>query len=153
LRRRVETVAGRSTHATGRPRVVVLEWLDPPSSCGHWTPELVELAGGEEVIGRPGQRSRTLDWQEVIDARPEVLFVACCGFTAERARADLPGLRSRPGWADLPAVRAGRVHLTDGNAYFSRPGPRLVDSLEILAHALHPSLHPLPPGLPAAVAC
>jgi iron complex transport system substrate-binding protein len=150
LRRRVDAVAARAGQVAGRPRVVVLEWLDPPFSCGHWTPELVRLAGGDELIGQAGRPSRTLRWEEVVAARPDVLFVACCGFTTERTLADVPGLCSRPGWADLPAVRAGRVYVTDGNAYFSRPGPRLVDSLEILAHALRPDRHPLPPGLPAA---
>lgn len=150
LRRRIDTVAARSSRVTDRPRVVLLEWLDPPFCSGHWSPELVRLAGGEEVIGRPGRPSRTLGWDEVIAARPEVLVVACCGFSLERALIDLPTLSARPGWADLPAVRAGRVYFTDGNAYFSRPGPRLVDSLELLAHALHPDIQPLPPGLPAA---
>jgi iron complex transport system substrate-binding protein len=133
-----------------RPRVVLLEWLDPPFSCGHWSPELVRLAGGDEVIGRAGRPSRTLAWEEVVAARPDVLVVACCGFSLQRTLVDVPGLTARPGWADLPAVGAGRVYVTDGNAYFSRPGPRLVDSLEILAHALHPDVHPLPRGLPAA---
>lgn len=150
LRQRISTVATRSERLTERPRVVVLEWLDPPFSCGHWTPELVRLAGGDEIIGLPGQPSRTLAWDAVIAARPDVLFVACCGFSLERTLIDLPVLRSQPGWTDLPAVRAERVYVTDGNAYFSRPGPRLVDSVEILAHALRPDLHPLPPGLPAA---
>jgi iron complex transport system substrate-binding protein len=150
LRRRIDVVAARSEGVANRPRVVVLEWLDPPFSCGHWAPELVRLAGGDEVIARPGLPSRTLWWKEVVAAQPDVLFVACCGFSLERTQADLPGLAARPGWADLPAVRAGRVYVTDGNAYFSRPGPRLVDSLELLAHALHPTVHPLPPGLPAA---
>ncbi|MBN9523255.1 cobalamin-binding protein [bacterium] len=150
LRRRIDAVAMRSERIVERPRVVLLEWLDPPFSCGHWSPELVRLAGGDEVIGRAGERSRTLDWGEVLAARPDVLVVACCGFSSERTLADLPSLRARPGWADLPAVRTGRVYVTDGNAYFSRPGPRLVDSLELLAHALHPGLHPLPPGVPAA---
>jgi len=135
---------------TERPRVVVLEWLDPPFSCGHWTPELVRLAGGDEVIGSPGRPSRTLAWEEVAAARPDVLFVACCGFSLERTLADVPMLRSRSGWASLAAVRAERVYVTDGNAYFSRPGPRLVDSVEILAHALRPDLHPPPPNVPTA---
>ena len=150
LRRRIDVVAARAERVTERPRVVVLEWLDPPFSCGHWTPELVRLAGGDEIIGQPGRPSRTLAWDEVVAARPDVLLVACCGLSVERTLADLPGLRSRPGWADLPAVRAGRVVVTDGGTYFSRPGPRLVDSMEILAHALFPHLHPLPPGLPSA---
>jgi iron complex transport system substrate-binding protein len=150
LRRRIDAIASRSTRPAERPCVVVLEWLDPPFSCGHWTPELVQLAGGDEAIGQPGKPSRTLSWDEVVAAKPDVLFVACCGFSLERTLVDVPGLRARPGWAGLPAVRAERVWVTDGNAYFSRPGPRLVDSVEILAHALHPDLHPLPPGLPAA---
>ncbi|QJX00788.1 cobalamin-binding protein [Frigoriglobus tundricola] len=151
LRRRVGAVATRSERAADRPRVVLLEWLDPPFSCGHWSPELVRLAGGDEVLGRAGHPSRTLSWEEVVAARPDVLVIACCGFSLERTLDDLPGLVARPGWAELPAVRSGRVFITDGNAYFSRPGPRLVDSLEILAHALHPDLHALPPGRPAAL--
>lgn len=150
LRRRVGAVAARSDGVAARPRVVLLEWLDPPFSCGHWSPELVRLAGGDEVIGRAGTPSRTLAWEEVGAARPDVLAVACCGFSLDRTLADVPALAARPGWADLPAVRAGRVYVTDGNAYFSRPGPRLVDSLEVLAHALHPDVHPLPRGLSAA---
>jgi iron complex transport system substrate-binding protein len=150
LKKRIDAVAERSRQVKARPRVVFLEWLDPPFSCGHWTPELIGLAGGDEVIARPGQRSRTIQWEEVVAARPDVLFIACCGFSVERTLSDLPGLASRPGWTDLPAVRADRVFVTDGNAYFSRPGPRLVDSLEILAHALHPGIHPLPQGLQRA---
>lgn len=150
LRRRIDAVAERSRQVKARPRVVFLEWLDPPFSCGHWTPELVGLAGGDEIIARPGQPSRTIRWEEVVAARPDVLFIACCGFSVDRTLPDLPGLASRPGWEDLPAVRADRVFVTDGNAYFSRPGPRLVDSLEILAHALHPGIHPLPDGLQRA---
>lgn len=150
LRRRINAVAVRSERVADRPRVVVLEWLDPPFSCGHWSPELVRLAGGDEVIGRAGQPSRTLNWDEVVTARPDVLVIACCGFSMQRTLIDVPGLTARSGWTDLPAVRSGRVYLTDGNAYFSRPGPRLVDSLEILAHALHPDVHQLPRGLPAA---
>ena len=150
LKKRIDTVAERSRQVKARPRVVFLEWLDPPFSCGHWTPELIGLAGGDEVIARPGQRSRTIQWEEVVAARPDVLFIACCGFSVERTLSDLPGLASHPGWTELPAVRADRVFVTDGNAYFSRPGPRLVDSLEILAHALHPAIHRLPQGLQPA---
>jgi len=150
MRRRIDAVATRSEMVADRPRVVLLEWLDPPFSCGHWSPELIRIAGGDEVIGQAGRPSRTLTWEEVLDARPDVLFIACCGFTTERTLEDVPRLTALPGWADLPAVRAGRVYVTDGNAYFSRPGPRLVDSLEIIAYALHPDTHPLPDGLPPA---
>lgn len=151
LRERVAAVAARTEKVAYRPRVVVLEWIDPPFSSGHWSPELVRLAGGAEVVGTAGERSRTIGWQQIVAAAPEAMLIACCGFDVERTRADLPILRDYPGWSDLPCVRSGRVYLVDGSAYFSRPGPRLVDSLEILAHALHPDLHPLPPGLPAAI--
>jgi iron complex transport system substrate-binding protein len=152
LRRRIDAVADRTTRLTHRPRVVLLEWIDPPFCCGHWSPELVRLAGGEEMLGRAGQRSRTVRWDEVTAAQPEVLVLACCGFSVERTRQDLPILQGYPGWSDLPCVRRGRVYLVDGSAYFSRPGPRLVDSLEILAHSLHPELHSLPSGPSAASA-
>lgn len=151
LRARVAAVAARSEQVDRRPRVVVLEWIDPPFSSGHWSPELVRLAGGEEVIGTAGDRSRTIDWQQIAAAVPEVLIVACCGFDVDRTLQDMPILRSYAGWDDLPCVRAGRVYIVDGSAYFSRPGPRLVDSLEFLAHTLHPEIHPLPPGLSAAL--
>ena len=130
--------------------MVFLEWIDPPFNGGHWNPRLIQLAGGMDLLGEPGLPSRTLSWEEVVAAQPEVLFIACCGFSAERAIEDLPVLRSQPGWSELPAVGNGRVYLTDGNSYFSRPGPRLIDSLEILAHALHPEIHPVPHGVRAA---
>jgi iron complex transport system substrate-binding protein len=152
LQARVAAVAERSAAERRRPRVALLEWLFPPFSCGHWNPQLVRLAGGEEVLGREGRKSRTLTWDEVTAAEPEVVFVACCGFDLERTLVDTDALRNASHWRALPAVRAGRVYVADGSQYFSRPGPRLVDSLEILAHALHPDLHPLPSGLPAPVA-
>lgn len=144
LRARVDAVVERGRHAPNRPRVALLEWLDPPFSTGHWNPELVHLAGGEDGLGRAGHKSRTLEWREVIDWRPEVVLISCCGFTAERTMDDVGLLHDVPGWDALPAVRSGRVFVTDGSAYFSRPGPRLVDSLELLAHVTHPDLHPLP---------
>jgi iron complex transport system substrate-binding protein len=150
LRAHIDTVAKRSTAINSRPRVLVLEWLDPPFSCGHWSPELVQLAGGQEVLGIAGERSRTLDWSEILAAKPDVILIACCGFSIERTMQDVPALVSRPAFADLPAVRDGRVYVVDGSAYFSRPGPRLVDSLEILAHVLDPAAHPLPSGLEPA---
>lgn len=144
LRDRVDAVVARAESAPDRPRVALLEWLDPPFSTGHWNPELVRLAGGVDGLGREGQKSRTLEWSEVIAWRPEVVVISCCGFTATRAMEDLPVLREVPGWKRVPAVASGRVFVTDGSAYFSRPGPRLVDSLELLAHILHPDLNPLP---------
>jgi iron complex transport system substrate-binding protein len=151
LTARVETVVARTGRISHRPRVALLEWLDPPFSSGHWSPELVRLAGGVEGLGRAGLPSRTLRWDEVAAWQPELLFIACCGFSVERTLVDLEAARSVPGWLELPAVRSGRVYVADGSHYFSRPGPRLVDSLEILAHALHPEAHPLPAGLPPPV--
>jgi iron complex transport system substrate-binding protein len=149
LRGRVEAVATRSATGTARPRVALLEWLDPPFSSGHWNPELVRIAGGVEGLGKEGRPSRRIRWDDVLAWQPEVIIIACCGFTVERTRQDLAGLQSVAGWGTLPAVRANRVYVADGSQYFNRPGPRLVDSLELLAHALDPILHPLPNGLAA----
>lgn len=149
LAARVKAVAARTARIGCRPRVALLEWLDPPFSCGHWSPELVRLAGGVEGLGREGFPSRTLSWEEVLAWRPEVVFIACCGFGVERTMEDLPIVSALPSWEALPAVRDGRVYVADGSQYFSRPGPRLVDSLEMLAYALHPDAHPLPAGVPA----
>lgn len=151
LHARVAAVTTRTAHLRYRPRVTVLEWIDPPFSCGHWSPELVRLAGGVEGLGLEGKPSRTLRWEEVVAWQPEILLIACCGYSVERTLRDLPLLRSYPGWEDLPCTRTDRVYVVDGSAYFSRPGPRLVDSLEILAHALHPEVHPVPPNSPAAL--
>ena len=143
LKRRVAAVSNRSEQVAQRPRVLFLEWIDPLFCAGHWSPELVHLAGGVEGIGRAGQRSRTIAWEEVVTFDPDVLVIACCGFDTNRNLEELLILRRHPGFADLRCVRSGRVYIADGNAYFNRPGPRLVDSLEILAHALHPELRPL----------
>jgi iron complex transport system substrate-binding protein len=140
LRERVETVRARAAGALRRPRCFLMEWIDPPFCGGHWNPELVEIAGGEEVLGRKGEPSRSVPWEAVLEAQPEVLILACCGYSAERTRQDLPILKSYPAWDTLPAAQNDEVYIVDGNAYFSRPGPRIVDSLEILAAILHPEL-------------
>jgi iron complex transport system substrate-binding protein len=142
LRERIDAVVVRSSSSRHRPRVVLLEWIDPPFSCGHWSPELVRLAGGVEGLGREGQPSRRARWEEILEWQPEALVIACCGFDVERTLRDLPILAAQPGWSELPCVREDRVYVVDGSAYFSRPGPRLVDSLEILAAALDPGASP-----------
>lgn len=144
LQARVDGVVSRSAAVRGRPRVALLEWLDPPFSTGHWNPELIRLAGGVDELGREGQKSVTLTWEQIIAWQPEVVLISACGFTVERTLQELSVLRNVPGWDDLPATRTGRVFVTDGSSYFSRPGPRLVDSLELLAHVIHPRVHPLP---------
>jgi len=151
LSSRIAAVVTRTASLEHRPRVALLEWLDPPFSCGHWNPELVRLAGGDEGLGHEGRPSRTLRWDEVLAWQPEVVFIACCGFSVERTLCEWPALQLVPGWQDVPAVRSGRMYITDGSHYFSRPGPRLVDSLKMLAHTLHPEVHPLPRGLPCPV--
>lgn len=147
LQARVDRVAERNRQLQHRPRVVLLEWIDPPFCSGHWSPELVRIAGGIEGIGREGERSRTTAWEEILQFDPEFLIVACCGFNVERTLLDIPILKQYPGFTDLTCVREGNLFVIDGNAYFSRSGPRLVDSVELLAHILHPEIHELPTGL------
>lgn len=148
LKQRVEKVRVRTENIpiSDRPRTAFLEWIDPPFNGGHWNPGLVEIAGGVDVLGNAGLPSKTTSWEEIRSCQPDVLFIACCGFTVERTLLDIPILEAQPGWNDLPCVRTGRIYVADGNAYFSRPGPRLVDSLEIMAHALHPEQHLLENG-------
>jgi iron complex transport system substrate-binding protein len=150
LKHRIDAVSQRSQHIKRRPSVMLLEWIDPPFCAGHWSPELVDIAGGTEAIGVAGERSVTTPWEEIVTADPEVMVIACCGFDVPRTMLDLPILRSYPNWRSLSCATNNRVYVVDGAAYFSRPGPRLVDSLEILANALHPEVHPLPDGLTAA---
>ncbi|MGH7570750.1 MAG: cobalamin-binding protein [Gemmatimonadota bacterium] len=133
--REVEVAAG----ALRRPAVACIEWIDPLMAAGNWMPELVALAGGESVVGEAGRHSPMLDWEELRALDPEVIFVSPCGFDLERTRVDMTALVRRPGWNELRAVRDGRVALADGVQYFNRPGPRLAESLEILAEILHPA--------------
>jgi iron complex transport system substrate-binding protein len=120
-----------------RPRVAALEWLDPVYVAGHWTPQLIDYAGGEDVLGFPGERSTVCGWQEVAEARPDVVVVMPCGYDARRARDEAQAHRE-----SLDALGAGQVVAVDAAAYFSRPGPRLIDGLELLAGILHPERLP-----------
>ena len=145
LKRRVAAVEERTNSAGREPiDVAFLEWIDPPFNAGHWTPELVRIAGGRDRLGNEGQPSMMCRWNDLIELRPDVLCIACCGFELDRVLRDLPLLATRDGWDELPCVRSARVYVFDGNAYFNRPGPRLVDSLEALAYTLYPDLHPRP---------
>jgi iron complex transport system substrate-binding protein len=146
LQARVNRVVAGARALTSRPRVALLEWIDPPFSAGHWSPELVRLAGGVDGLGKEGAKSRRLSWEEVTAWQPEVVLIACCGFDLRRTLQDVPMLDGVPGWGELPAVRNHRVFVVDGSAYFSRPGPRLVESLELLAHAINPDRQPPPSG-------
>ncbi len=145
LKSRIDAVRRRTqAHVTpeDRPRVAFIEWLDPPFQGGHWMPELIETAGGIDLLGVPHQHSSTITWQQVRDAKPNLIFVSCCGFPIARTLKDLEALQPQPFWQELVAGASRGVFVSDGNAYFARPGPRLVDSLEIMAHACHPDLHP-----------
>jgi iron complex transport system substrate-binding protein len=136
LRDRVDAVRRRHPPGAYRPRVAFLEWIDPPISGGHWNPELVALAGGEDGLGRPGVASRTITWEELLAWQPEVLVAACCGYPAERTRREMARFCAQPDAARLPCVRDGRVRVADGVSLFSRPGPSLVESLERLEEML-----------------
>ncbi len=120
--------------------VVCLEWFDPLMTAGNWVPGMVSLAGGEALLCEDGKHSPYIDWDKVTAADPEVIILMPCGFTLERTLADAESLKKQPGWSDLQAVKNGKVYAVDGNSYFNRPGPRLVDSLEILSEILHPTL-------------
>ncbi len=136
LRQRIDLVGHREPD--NRPRVVCLEWFEPLYSAGHWVPEIVALAGGYDTLGRPGEPSAKIEWNEVIEARPDVILLMPCGFDLSRAVKESTPLRALPGWNELPAVKRGTVFALNGNAYFSRPGPRLVNGLEILSRVIHP---------------
>jgi len=134
---------GRVVEAVrGRPRepVAALEWLDPVYVAGHWTPQLIELAGGQDVLGRAGEASQIVSWEALAAAEPEVVVVMPCGYDAPRARAEAQEYAG-----ELAGLGAARIVAVNGSAYFSRPGPRLIDGLELLAHILHPERVPEPP--------
>jgi iron complex transport system substrate-binding protein len=149
LSTRVEAVRNRAAQTTHRPRCFLMEWVDPPFCSGHWGPELVEIAGGQDPLGRKYLPSVRIDWNAVLDARPEVIVLALCGYDIDLARRDYELLRRFPGFDSIPASRHGQTYLVDARAYFARPGPRIVDSLEMLAGILHPEEFPefTPSGL------
>lgn len=138
LKVRVADIIVATSQITRRPSVACIEWVEPLMAAGNWVPELVELAGGLSLFGEPGRHSPWLNWEAVQEHNPEVIILMPCGFNLERARSETPALTNRPDWLKLRAVRASRVYLTDGSQFFNRPGPRLIDSLEILAEILHP---------------
>ena len=148
LRQRIAAVRRQVAQATSVPRVVCLEWLEPLMNAGHWVPEMVKLAGGIEPLSRIGEPSVRITWEDVMRVEPQILVLMPCGFSIERATRELDVLTRRPGWSDVPAVRDGRVYLTDASAYYNRSGPRLVEGLEILAELIHPELchHLIPAG-------
>jgi iron complex transport system substrate-binding protein len=145
LRARIDAVRAATARLEPVP-VLALEWADPLFTAGHWIPEMVGLAGGREVLGVAGAPSRSCSWTEIAEADPEVVVFMPCGFGLDEAVEQAGGLFEVPEFANLTAARNGRILAVDGSSYFSRPGPRLVDGLEILAWAAHPGLFPEPPS-------
>jgi len=137
LEARIEAVRQRAK-GLDRPRVFCVEWFDPIFASGHWVPEMVEIAGGEDALGLAGQDSRKITWDRVLAYDPEVLILMPCGFEVGRAVEDLPLLARNDGWRSVAAVRSGAVFATSSSAYYSRPGPRLVDGLELMGRMIHP---------------
>ena len=135
LRAVSEAVAGRR-----RPRVACIEWLEPLMAAGNWTPELIDLAGGVNLFGEPGRHSPWMTWDELAAADPDVIIAAPCGFDLARTAAEMHWLAARPGWDQLRAVRDRRVYFADGNRYFNRPGPSVVETAGILAEIIHPEV-------------
>ena len=125
-----------------RPRVGCIEWLDPPFSAGHWVPGMIHLAGGEELFAKTGEPSARLSWGEILEAEPEVIVLAPCGFDVVRTLREARVSPKPSGWNELPAVKSGRVWAVDANSYFSRPAPQLVEGVEIVARILHPQAFP-----------
>jgi len=134
-----EAVTRKLSH---RPRVFSMEWLDPVYCRGHWVPEMVRLAGGLDALSRERGDSVRIPWDKVLEWAPEVLIITPCGFNLEQVIEKAQQLFTYPGWSNLPAVRDGRVYAVDANSYFARPGPRVVDGTELLAHLIHPELFP-----------
>jgi iron complex transport system substrate-binding protein len=138
MRERIEGIAARAAALDSRPTVACVEWVDPLMAAGNWVPELVERAGGVNLFGQAGRHAPGMSWEQLRAADPDAIVLMPCGFDLARTRQDEPILAAKEGWRELRAVRGGRVFATDGNQYFNRPGPRLVESLEVLAEVLHP---------------
>jgi iron complex transport system substrate-binding protein len=143
LRSRIETIRAASRNVT-RPRVFCMEWVDPPYCGGHWMQEIVELAGGDDALSHRHRPSYRISWGQVLSHAPEIIILTCCGYDLQRCLREARLLAQMPNASELPAFREDRVFATDGSSYFSRPGPRIVDSIEIMAHLIHPELFAAP---------
>jgi iron complex transport system substrate-binding protein len=140
LKGQMSEIASQARAADEHPRVACLEWLDPLMAAGNWVPELVELAGGFDVLGAAGEHSPWTSWDRLVEKDPDILVIMPCGFGIDRARQEIKPLMKKPEWHALQSVNNNRVFLVDGHHYFNRPGPRLVESLEILAEIFHPEM-------------
>jgi iron complex transport system substrate-binding protein len=140
LQARIQDISIRAAQAASRPRVACIEWHEPLMAAGNWVPELVEMAGGANLFGEAGLHSPWMTWEKLQAADPDVIITMPCGFDLARTRQELYWLTDRPEWPKMRAVRSGQVYLADGNQYLNRPGPRVVESLQILAEILHPEV-------------
>ncbi len=140
LRERVEKVRKVFEKDRGRPRVFCMEWMDPPYAAGHWIPEMVEIAGGENGLAKTGERSKKVSWEEIGDFAPNIVVLMPCGFGIEKTVSESARLSAADRWRTLPAVRKGEVYVVDSNSYFTRPSPRIADGIEIMAGIIHPDI-------------
>jgi len=139
-RARLNKIASLTHNLSYRPRVFCMEWIDPVYCSGHWVPEMVDLAGGVDALSRKGTDSVRIPWDNVLEWAPEVMIISPCGFSLDKVLKHTPQLFHLPGWQNLPAVCQRRVYAVDANSYFARPGPRVIDGTELLAHLIHPEL-------------
>ena len=140
LSQQMDEISSRAQATPQRPRVACVEWLEPLMAAGNWMPELVEMAGGESLLGESGKHSSWMSWEELSQSDPDIVVVLPCGFDMKRTQEEMHWLTDRSEWNSLKAVQKGRVYVTDGHQYFNRPGPRLVESLQILAEVIHPEV-------------
>ena len=140
LRQRLAAIAGKARDASLRPGIATIEWIDPMMAAGNWMPTLVEMAGGTNLFGTAGEHSPWMKFDDLAAKDPDVILISPCGFNMDRAAKDLPALTKHAEWPRLKAVRNRQVFMADGNQYFNRPGPRIAESLEILAEIVHPEL-------------
>ena len=142
IKGRMEKIKERVAHSDLRPKVACVEWLDPIYSAGHWVPEMVEIAGGLDGLAKAGNPSQRIPWSKILEFQSDVMILMPCGFDVGRTLDEYHLLKKLPGWIDLPAVKENRIYAVNGHAYFNRPGPRLIDGLEILAQIIHPEIFP-----------
>jgi iron complex transport system substrate-binding protein len=140
LQARVEKITAQAATRAPGPTVACLEWLDPLMAAGNWVPELVERGGGRNLFGSVGQHSPWMSWDQLVQRDPDIIVAIPCGYDMAKTASEMAVLQATPGWEGLKAVQSGRVYVTDGNQFFNRPGPRLVESLEVLAEICHPEV-------------
>ena len=138
--KRISSIENKASKLTARPKVYCMEWIDPPFAAGHWISEMVSIAGGREGLAINGKPSVQINWQDVVDYAPEILIFMPCGFGLDKAIAEAKQVQSWPSWSDLPAVQKSQIYAVDGSSFFNRPGPRLIDGLEILSQIIHPEI-------------